>query len=267
MLNYPFYLYIYWRTITLFGVNIRCPGFHLCDVNLSPAYWATHYTQPLPVKVSHPYYDDDYYDDDYYDDNYYDDEEYYEESCEQDEEYGPTLCTFGDLLIYEVIFREDGFASLVSNCILIADIDCGDDIKTPLLILQDYIDLNGGSFLVYKTKNGMRYIQTDTLYQGVNQRAISVLNALGSDPKYINYSRRDGKFVARITPKLTSEEMKEYRDSVVSINLKSLPYRICSLIGKFHSNKEDFIIQRQLLLFLETHDYACRVEENYLPLM
>ena len=88
----------------------------------------------------------------------------------------------GDLLVSEIIKQQEKMYCLASPFLLIADLDCGDRIARPLSILSDYVNQNGGCFRTYKTKNGMRYLQTDVGYQGANQSAIQLLKSLGSDP-------------------------------------------------------------------------------------
>ena len=99
---------------------------------------------------------------------------------------------------------------LATNYMLIADIDCGANIDRPLGDLVRWVNRHGGSFRVYKTKNGMRYLQTHILYQGINQSAFATLVALGSDPSYINFSRLGGRFMARLSPKLSPLEIERY---------------------------------------------------------
>ena len=84
---------------------------------------------------------------------------------------------------------------LASSFLLVADIDCGDRIARPLIILSNYVASSDTCFRTYKTKNGMRYLQTDIGYQGANKSAIEVLKALGSDPQYIYLCEIGKRFV------------------------------------------------------------------------
>lgn len=144
-------------------------------------------------------------------------DEAYEDAIEQ-ESHSEDLVYDGDLLVGEIIKQESGMICLATNYMLIVDIDCGEDIDRPLGTLFKWVNRNGGSFRVYKTKNGMRYFQTDIMYQGVNNSAVETLFALGSDPNYINLCKKGGRFMARLSPKLSNSEIERYFDDKKSKN-------------------------------------------------
>lgn len=147
---------------------------------------------------------------------YYDEYEYSKEIdatynfCDEDETELITAVRYEyEETIYAEVVKQcpesgiDYFA-LVSQFMLIIDIDCGDNIVKPLKTLENYLQHNQGNFLIYKTKNGLRYLQTDAIYQGCNQAAIHVLTELQSDPKYIALCQKANNFRARIVPKNNS---------------------------------------------------------------
>lgn len=156
------------------------------------------------------YYGDDEHDycDRYYVDDY-DDEYDVEGIIAQPTEIERTIYS-GQLLISEIILQDNRMYCLASAYLLIADIDCGDRTKEPLKILTAYVEQNGGSFRVYKTLNGMRYLQTDVGYARVNNSAIATLQALGSDQDYVKLSQAGKRFMARLTPKLDSTLALKY---------------------------------------------------------
>ena len=110
-----------------------------------------------------------------------------------------------DLLVSEIVKQQSKMYCLASTFLLIADIDCGDRIARPLSILSNYVNQNDGCFRTYKTKNGMRYFQTDIGYHGANKSAIELLKTLGSDPQYIRLCEVGKRFMARLTPKIDSK--------------------------------------------------------------
>lgn len=116
----------------------------------------------------------------------------------------------GDLLISEVLFQDLRMYVLASNYMLIADIDCGNNCEPYLNKLARFVDKNGGSFRVYKTLHGMRYLQTDLMYQGANKSAIATLKELGSDRSYIKLCAQGKRFMARLTPKIAPELATKY---------------------------------------------------------
>lgn len=120
----------------------------------------------------------------------------------------------GDLLICKAV-KDARMVALESKAILIVDIDCGSQIDEPINRLREYEKNNPGLYRVYKTRNGLRYLQTDCLYHGVNKPALNAFVALGSDPKYIDMCRKTNSFMARLTPKFNSEQLRfEYIDNV-----------------------------------------------------
>jgi hypothetical protein len=162
------------------------------------------------------YEDDDRWDghwDGDYDDRWdgdYDDDIYWCYYVSEQESIVKDYIYSGELLISEIRQQDSKMYVLASSYMLIADIDCGEDIVKPLKTLADFVSGNGGSFRVYKTKNGMRYLQTDLLYQGANKSAIATLEALGSDPKYVNWCKTGHCFMARLTPKIQPELALKY---------------------------------------------------------
>lgn len=193
---------------------------------------------------------------DYYDD--YDDFEsvsfFYESVFDE-----PILISkniyYKDLLIAEVINQNDRMYCLKSNYMLIADIDCGHDIDKPLVTLNSFVRTYGGTFKVYKTKNGLRYLQTDLLYQGANKSAIAVLELLGCDPKYINMCKRGKNFMARLTPKSNSADVHDYYQNAVLgrwLNIKGKA--ICHYIDVVGEGK----ISEQLRDLYMTHNKVCQ---------
>ncbi|MGF1490484.1 MAG: hypothetical protein ACFBSE_25620 [Prochloraceae cyanobacterium] len=155
----------------------------------------------------------------------------YNEAIYQGSSVEDSIYSENDYLAGEIIKQESGMVCLASKYMLIADIDCGDKIDWHLSILKQWVVENGGSFRIYKTKNGMRYLQTDVMYQGVNNSAIETLTALGSDPNYINLSRKGGRFMARLSPKLSSEDIGEYFESVVCEDPKIAVCHFIDTIG------------------------------------
>lgn len=164
----------------------------------------------------------------YYDHDY---EDYFEEDeCTFDEEsivQRISLNRFiysGDLLVFKAV-RDERMIALESKCMLIVDIDCGDEVDTPINTLRAYAIENPGNYRVYKTQGGLRYIQTDCLYHGVNKPAIAALQALGSDDKYISMCLKTESFMARLTPKFSDaerrqnyiNEMEDFQDSQIAV--------------------------------------------------
>lgn len=234
------------------------------DKKLCPIYWATDFYN-LESVDSNDYYYYDYSEDNYWED---DDEDYYcydeYDNYEDDDFDSPGLMSSlydNELLICSFVQRENGYTALASQHVLIADIDCQDNVNEPLHLLRQYTEKTDSCFAVYKTLNGMRYIQLDCIYQNVNRSAIETLNFLGSDPKYVDFCRKDGRFMARVTPKSDTEEMKQYLSDIV--RGKADIVKICNFvfyvgnISKISSFTE---------LFIKKHDYLTNTNALELPL-
>lgn len=124
----------------------------------------------------------------------------------------------GDIVVAEVIKQEPDTNNilycLATECMLIVDIDCGDEIDYFLGLLDCFVHKNGGTFRVYKTKNGMRYIQIDVAYFGVTKQTIKILTTLESDEEYIKMCRIGNRFMARVTPKISPVEVQKYYEEI-----------------------------------------------------
>lgn len=166
----------------------------------------------------------------------------------------------GDLLVSEIVKQQSKMYCLASSYLLIADIDCGDRIARPLSILSNYVSSRGGCFRIYKTKNGMRYLQTDIAYQGANKSAIEVLFALGSDPQYINLCQIGKRFMARLTPKLDSSSALQYFDDVA--HGKKTTIKVCDYLGTIGRRSTMPMLRKSI----ELHDRLTQISSESLPL-
>ncbi len=59
----------------------------------------------------------------------------------------------------------------------------------------------GTGFRVYRTRAGLRYLETSGLHEPASDRAEALLGALGCDPLYVRLCRAQQSFRARLTPK------------------------------------------------------------------
>jgi hypothetical protein len=188
------------------------------------------------------------------DDNYY-----YEAAIEQ-----PSLCFDriyqGELLISEILEQDKRMMVLATGFMLIADIDCGNDVVEPLGKLERFVAQNGGSFRVYKTRNGMRYLQTDLLYHGANKSAIATFKELGSDPKYVRLCDSGKRFMARLTPKLDRDLALKYFEDVKCSG--SSPMAVCHYLKTVGQEK----IINSLSMSLDVHDTVCQCFSSKLEL-
>lgn len=157
-----------------------------------------------------------------YDENYdywesFDNDYDYDEALDQPSTHITDIYS-GDIAVAEIVKQEPDenkiLYCLATQCMLIADIDCGDDIGYFLDLLESFVNQNGGTFRVYKTKNGMRYIQTDAAYFGVTKQAIKILTALESDEKYIKMCKAGNRFMARVTPKISPNKVEDYYNEI-----------------------------------------------------
>lgn len=156
----------------------------------------------------------------------------------------------GNLLISEILKQQEKLYVLATKYMLIADIDCGNQIDRSLQILSNFVEKYGGSFRVYKTKNGMRYLQTDLGYQGANNPAIFVLKELNSDPEYINLCASRKRFMARLTPKIEPKLALQYFEDLKQGKL--LDMRVCEYIKTVGSGE----IFSMLNDSIELHDFV-----------
>ena len=159
----------------------------------------------------------------------------------------------GDLLVSEIIKQQEKMYCLASSFLLIADIDCGDRITHPLSILSDYVNQNGGCFRTYKTKNGMRYLQTDVGYQGANQSAIQLLKALGSDPNYIHLCQVGKRFMARLTPKIDSRSALQYFEDLERGIYPQM--KVCDYLGTIGRRSTMPMLRESI----ELHDFITQI--------
>lgn len=159
-------------------------------------------------------------------------EEYYNgwHDCDtyDDDEYCHEFGFFesNGLTISEI--KKDPFMwFLRSKHILIGDIDCGENIDAHLRNIHDYAKENQETFAIYKTKNGLRFFQTNILYQSLGRSSINLLNKLNCDPLYIEKISELGYFAARLTPKL-----KTFNDYYELIMAGGVPkVRVCKFLG------------------------------------
>lgn len=169
------------------------------------------------------------------DDNNYSEEDvifYYEAALKQ-ESLNIQSFHSGSLLISEILKQDDRMCVLASRYMLIADIDCGRNTLPYIKKLDKFVQNNGSSFRVYKTKNGMRYIQTDLLYQGANKSAIATLEELGSDSQYIKLCSVGKRFMARLTPKIAPELAIKYYEGFYDNSFADMAVtRFTKTVGK-----------------------------------
>jgi hypothetical protein len=59
----------------------------------------------------------------------------------------------------------------------------------------------GTGFRVYRTRAGLRYLETSGVHEPASDRAEALLGALGCDPLYVRLCRAQQSFRARLTPK------------------------------------------------------------------
>ena len=149
---------------------------------------------------------------------------------------------------------------MASAFLLIADIDCGDRISRPLSILSNYVNQNGGCFRTYKTKNGMRYLQTDVGYQGANKSAIELLRKLGSDPNYIHLCEVGKRFMARLTPKIDSRSALRYFEDLERGIYPQM--KVCNYLGTIGRRSTMPMLRESI----ELHDFITQVTLDCVPL-
>jgi hypothetical protein len=166
----------------------------------------------------------------------------------------------GDLLVSELVKQQEKMYCLATSYLLIADIDCGDRVAQALSILSNYVNQNGGCFRTYKTKNGMRYLQTDIAYQGANRSAIKVLKALGSDPQYIHLCDVGKRFMARLTPKIDPIAALQYFDDLKQG--KHPEMKVCDYLGTVGRRST----MPMLRTSIELHDFVTQITLENLPL-
>lgn len=194
--------------------------------------------------------------------DYYSEEEcaFYYEAATLQKSLNMTSFHSNGLLISEVLKQDGRMYVLASGWMLIADIDCGKNRRPYLKKLDKFVENNGGSFRVYLTKNGMRYIQTDLLYQGANKSAIATLKELGSDPQYVNLCSVGKRFMARLTPKLAGElAIKYYED----VNRNSPPLIAVTHFVKTVGTGE---ISNSLYPSVAYHDLITQANRRFLKL-
>ena len=166
----------------------------------------------------------------------------------------------GDLLVSEIVKQQEKMYCLASAFLLIADIDCADRISRPLSILSNYANCHGGCFRTYKTKNGMRYLQTDFGYQGANQSAIVLLKALSSDYKYIRLCEVGKRFMARLTPKIDSKAALQYFEDLEQG--KQPQMKVCHYLGTIGRRSTMPMLRKSI----ELHDFITQISLKDVPL-
>jgi len=68
--------------------------------------------------------------------------------------------------------------------------------------LEDWLGRNPGyAFRVYRTRGGLRYLETSRLFDPVSDEVAAMLGELGCDPLYLRLCRSQQSFRARLTPK------------------------------------------------------------------
>ena len=265
-MDYHYLFRVYWIRskfkIFLFQLTYFKPWLFIYSLNFK--YWATGYIdESVPIFYCHEDYDE--WEEEHYN-NYYCYDEYndeYEGDPEDNINFLDSIFV-SNMKISEIVRRKDGYTALASKHMLIVDIDCGDFIDYHLDLLKIHVDEKKDTFRIYKTLNGMRYIQTNLIYQGVNNSAINILKFLESDPKYIDFCEKDGRFMARLTPKLETRGMLDYYYAI--LDDKDSNVRICDYLGSYFSEKEGPNISPLLDNTIQQHDLACRIAYKSRPL-
>ncbi len=132
-------------------------------------------------------------------------------------------------------------------------------------------------FRLYRTCAGLRLLFTGRAYGPKDPATLDLLGSLGADPMYVNLTRTQSCFRARLSPKpwrikagdrppavfpfLDENEHDRYRRWLDDYRMKSESYRVCHLVHREEKAIGDPAIRK----VVELHDRLCRVDAD-LPL-
>jgi hypothetical protein len=131
----------------------------------------------------------------------------------------------------------------------------------------------GTGFRVYRTRAGLRYLETSGVHEPASDEARALLEALGCDPLYVRLCRAQQSFRARLTPKPwrcgvtappsrfpheSAEREKAFRRWLERYDGKSSRFAACAYVSTFGAEA----VHGQVEPILRFHDEATRTSSG-----
>lgn len=129
------------------------------------------------------------------------------------------------------------------------------------------------SFRLYRTREGLRLLFTDRLYDPAAAETTSLLNELGTDPMYVRLTRNQQCFRARLTAKpwrcgcarapgqfpwADASAERVFRDWEAEYIRKQAGFRACALQSQFGRTADI----REIALIVQAHDAGARITSD-----
>ncbi len=128
----------------------------------------------------------------------------------------------------------------------------------------------GRCFRLYRTKEGLRLLFTDGLYDPTAEETATILSELEADPLYVDLTRKQECFRARLTSKpwrcgsprppnsfpwIDSNAEAEFRQWEAAYTKRDAEFKVCELIREFGSPADIGSLQT----IVDVHDRGARV--------
>ena len=129
------------------------------------------------------------------------------------------------------------------------------------------------SFRQYRTREGLRLLFTDKLYDPTSAETASLLRGLKADPLYVKLTEKQECFRARLTSKpwrcgfsrppsgfpwADTEAEDAYRRWETEYTKKDSNYRVCEFMRAFGDMADDAALQ----IVVALHDRLSRIDSN-----
>ncbi|MDD5704744.1 MAG: hypothetical protein PHR35_02385 [Kiritimatiellae bacterium] len=131
----------------------------------------------------------------------------------------------------------------------------------------------GRGFRLYRTKEGLRLLFTDRLYDPASDATAATLSELDADPLYVRLTRKQQCFRARLTSKPwrcdcscppnafpweTPEAEAKYRNWQETYAKRDAQYKVCELVREFGAPADNETIKT----IVDVHDRETRISAD-----
>jgi hypothetical protein len=167
---------------------------------------------------------------------------------------------------------------LNSTKVFFADIDCIPSEKNPFKHVEDWAQSveraelltkeEGLNLRCYRTRCGLRLIETTRLHSSKDTKTIDFLYKLGCDTAYIALTRKLDNFRVRLTPKpwrMKEGEVVDFSvEGAFDRYLKHPIYRVAAYVGTL--GREGVEMPAEVAQIVALHDEACCAHNEELEL-
>ena len=193
--------------------------------------------------------------------------------------YGALVLNTSNVLFVDVDFPKTGRGGFIESILLAfsrkkKEAKWQAAIQETMLEVQHWSERNlSRSFRQYRTREGLRLLFTDRLYDPTSAETASLLRGLKADPLYVMLTEKQECFRARLTSKpwrcgfsrppkgfpwADTKAERAYRRWETEYTKKDSNYRVCELIRVFGDTADDAALR----IVVALHDRMSRIESN-----